>query len=107
MDELLHRMLAIDEEAEEIVRQAQREAAALTAAGRTAAQQAQHAAQQALNHECAQLRQREMARVEAENLERLDQLALELRGRVVAFTEAARHLRADIYHALTLGTTHS
>lgn len=107
MDDLLNRMLAIDEEAEEIVRQAQREAAALIAAGRTAAQQEQHEIQQALNRECAELRQREMARVEAENRERLHQLATEMCGQVAAFAAAAGHVRGDIYQALTLGTTHS
>lgn len=107
MDDLLNRMLAIDEEAEQIVRQAQREAAALIDAGRTAAQLEQHEAQQALNRECAELRQREMARVEEENRERLHQMAADLHGQVTAFTAAAGHLRGDIYQALTLGTTHS
>lgn len=107
MDELLHRMLAIDEEAEEIVRQAQRDAAGLIAAGRTAAQQEQQEAQQALNRECTEIRQREMARIEAETQERLRHLEEELRGRVIAFSETAEHQRGEIYQAFALGTARS
>ncbi len=81
MNDLLQRMLAVDQEAETIVQQAESEAAQLSEQMRQQINRERQEAQLAVQQECDKLLQAEIAKAhrEAEEILRQDELNLERR----------------------------